>query len=37
MGPMSECAKGHVAFKPRMGDALLFYSIKVGVILPFSI
>jgi prolyl 4-hydroxylase len=25
---MSECAQGHVAFKPRLGDALLFYSIK---------
>ena len=24
----SECAQGHVAFKPRKGDALLFYSIK---------
>lgn len=24
----SACAKGHVAFKPRKGDALLFYSIK---------
>ena len=28
MGPFSECASGHVAFKPKMGDAMLFYSIK---------
>jgi prolyl 4-hydroxylase len=24
----SECAKGHVAFKPKKGDALMFWSIK---------
>eukprot|EP00195_Chlamydomonas_chlamydogama_P013578 CAMPEP_0202891606 /NCGR_PEP_ID=MMETSP1392-20130828/1619_1 /ASSEMBLY_ACC=CAM_ASM_000868 /TAXON_ID=225041 /ORGANISM="Chlamydomonas chlamydogama, Strain SAG 11-48b" /LENGTH=352 /DNA_ID=CAMNT_0049575405 /DNA_START=201 /DNA_END=1259 /DNA_ORIENTATION=+ len=28
MGPFSECAKDHVAFKPVKGDALLFFSIK---------
>lgn len=28
MGPFSECAAGHVAFRPKAGDALLFYSIK---------
>mmetsp|Transcript_20334 Transcript_20334/g.34912 ORF Transcript_20334/g.34912 Transcript_20334/m.34912 type:complete len:335 (-) Transcript_20334:187-1191(-) len=27
-GPLSTCAEGHVAAKPKMGDALLFYSIK---------
>jgi prolyl 4-hydroxylase len=26
-GPFSECAEGHVAAKPRKGDALLFYSL----------
>lgn len=25
---LSECAKGHVAFKPRRGDGLLFWSIR---------
>ncbi|KAG2494063.1 hypothetical protein HYH03_007706 [Edaphochlamys debaryana] len=25
-GPFSECAKGHVAAKPKAGDAVLFYS-----------
>jgi prolyl 4-hydroxylase len=25
-GPWSECAKGHVAAKPKAGDAVLFYS-----------
>uniref|UniRef100_A0A7S0YLU1 Fe2OG dioxygenase domain-containing protein n=1 Tax=Polytomella parva TaxID=51329 RepID=A0A7S0YLU1_9CHLO len=25
---LSDCAKGHVAFKPKMGDALLFYDRK---------
>lgn len=29
MEPLSDCAKGHVAFKPKLGDALLFFSIKV--------
>ncbi|KAG1679469.1 hypothetical protein FOA52_011067 [Chlamydomonas sp. UWO 241] len=24
-GNFSECAKGHVAYKPKMGDALMFY------------
>ena len=24
-GPFSECAKGHVAYKPKSGDALMFY------------
>jgi hypothetical protein len=24
---LSECARGHVAFRPRKGDALLFYSL----------
>mmetsp|Transcript_26898 Transcript_26898/g.58722 ORF Transcript_26898/g.58722 Transcript_26898/m.58722 type:complete len:357 (-) Transcript_26898:792-1862(-) len=24
-GPFSACAKGHVAYKPRRGDALMFY------------
>ncbi|GAX75294.1 hypothetical protein CEUSTIGMA_g2739.t1 [Chlamydomonas eustigma] len=28
MGPFSDCANGHVAFKPKMGDAMLFYSIN---------
>lgn len=28
MGPFSDCAAGHVAFRPKAGDALLFYSIK---------
>lgn len=27
-GPFSNCARGHVAVKPRKGDALLFYSMK---------
>jgi len=27
-GPFSDCAKGHVAFKPKRGDALLFWSIN---------
>ncbi|KAK9812070.1 hypothetical protein WJX73_002934 [Symbiochloris irregularis] len=27
-GPFSECAKGHVAVRPKKGDALLFYSLK---------
>lgn len=27
-GPFSKCADGHVAFKPKRGDALLFWSIK---------
>ncbi|EFJ45289.1 prolyl 4-hydroxylase, partial [Volvox carteri f. nagariensis] len=26
IGPVSECAKGHVAAKPKAGDAVLFYS-----------
>lgn len=26
-GPFSDCAKGHVAVKPRKGDALLFFSV----------
>ncbi|KAL6755211.1 hypothetical protein V8C86DRAFT_2682598 [Haematococcus lacustris] len=26
---LSECARGRVAFKPKQGDALLFYSIRV--------
>lgn len=29
MGPFSECTKGSVAVKPKKGDALLFYSLKV--------
>ena len=24
-GEFSDCAKGHVAYKPKMGDALLFF------------
>ncbi|GIL84045.1 hypothetical protein Vretimale_11080 [Volvox reticuliferus] len=28
MGPFSECAKGKVAFRPKKGDALMFWSIK---------
>lgn len=28
MGPFSACAQGHVAFKPRRNDALLFYSLS---------
>ncbi|EFJ47859.1 hypothetical protein VOLCADRAFT_60971, partial [Volvox carteri f. nagariensis] len=28
MGPFSECAQGHVAFRPKKGDALMFWSIK---------
>ncbi|EFJ44769.1 hypothetical protein VOLCADRAFT_64430, partial [Volvox carteri f. nagariensis] len=27
-GPFSDCVKGNVAFKPRRGDALLFWSVK---------
>jgi len=27
-GPFSECAEGHVAAKPKKGDALMFYSLK---------
>ncbi|KAG2446166.1 hypothetical protein HXX76_000761 [Chlamydomonas incerta] len=27
-GPFSDCVKGNVAFKPRKGDALLFWSVK---------
>lgn len=27
MGPFSECTEGGVAFKPKLGDALLFWSI----------
>ena len=27
-GPFSPCAKGHVAYKPRQGDALMFYDLK---------
>uniref|UniRef100_A0A7R9VYF6 Fe2OG dioxygenase domain-containing protein n=1 Tax=Chlamydomonas euryale TaxID=1486919 RepID=A0A7R9VYF6_9CHLO len=27
-GPFSDCAEGHVAFKPKVGDALLFWSIN---------
>lgn len=26
MGPFSDCAKNHVAFKPKKGDALMFWS-----------
>jgi len=26
-GPFSDCAKGHVAYKPKRGDALLFYDL----------
>jgi prolyl 4-hydroxylase len=26
-GPFSECAKGHVAYKPKRGDALLFFDV----------
>ncbi len=26
-GEFSECAKGHVAYKPKVGDALLFYDL----------
>ncbi len=26
-GPFSDCAKGHVAYKPKMGDALMFYDL----------
>lgn len=29
LGPFSQCAEGHVAAKPRKGDALLFFSLKV--------
>lgn len=28
IGPFSNCAEGHVAFRPKKGDALLFYSVK---------
>lgn len=28
MGPFSKCTEGGVAFKPKLGDALLFWSIK---------
>ncbi|KAJ9512849.1 hypothetical protein QJQ45_029174 [Haematococcus lacustris] len=27
-GPFSECAKGHVAYKPKRGDALMFFDLK---------
>lgn len=27
-GPFSECARGHVAVRPKKGDALLFHSIN---------
>jgi len=27
-GPFSPCARGHVAYKPRTGDALMFYDLK---------
>jgi hypothetical protein len=27
LGPFGPCAEGHVAMKPRKGDALLFYSL----------
>ncbi|KAL6752059.1 hypothetical protein V8C86DRAFT_2764411 [Haematococcus lacustris] len=27
-GPFSDCAKGHVAYKPKRGDALMFYDLK---------
>lgn len=27
-GPFSECAEGHVAAKPKKGDALMFYSLQ---------
>jgi len=27
-GNFSECAKGHVAFKPKQGDALMLYDLK---------
>ena len=26
-GEFSECAKGHVAYKPKVGDALMFYDL----------
>jgi len=29
MGPFSKCAQGHVAVKPKKGDALLFWSSKL--------
>ena len=28
-GPFSPCAKGHVAYKPKQGDALMFYDLMV--------
>ncbi len=28
-GSFSECAKGHVAYKPKAGDALMFYDLTV--------
>jgi hypothetical protein len=27
-GPFSQCAKGHVAYKPKRGDALLFWDMR---------
>ena len=30
LGPFSACAEGHVAARPKKGDALLFYSLKPG-------
>ena len=27
-GEFSACAKGHVAYKPKMGDALMFFDMK---------
>lgn len=29
VGNVSDCAKGHVAYKPKMGDALMFYDVTV--------
>jgi prolyl 4-hydroxylase len=27
VGDVSECARGHVAYKPKVGDALMFYDV----------
>lgn len=29
-GPFSPCAKGHVAYRPKEGDALMFYDMNVA-------
>ncbi len=33
-GDLSNCAKGHVAYKPKRGDALLFFDTKPNYQVP---